>query len=112
MATIGLDELPAATRTVLEQGETLDVTKQGEVVARIVPVAPGHIELDATLYQRARERMVDLEHVPPERPLTEQERAKLEADLNAIDALAAEVSAAWQDDMSAVDAVKEQRREL
>ncbi len=40
MATIGLSELPAALRTVLEQGEALDVTDQGAVVARIVPVAP------------------------------------------------------------------------
>jgi hypothetical protein len=36
----------------------------------------------------------------------------LEADLDAIDELAAEIGAAWKDDMSAAEAVSEQRREL
>ena len=39
-------------------------------------------------------------------------RPGLEADLDAIDEFAGEVSAAWKDDMSATDAVREQRREL
>ena len=83
MVTIGLNELPAALRAALEQGEVLDVTDQGTVVARVVPVPPAH----------------------PVRP-------GLAADLDAIDAFAAEVSAAWKDEMTAVDAVQEQRREL
>ena len=39
-------------------------------------------------------------------------RPDLAADLDAIDEFAAEVSAAWKDNMSAADAVKEQRRDL
>ncbi len=38
-------------------------------------------------------------------------RPGLEADLDAIDAFAAEVSAAWDGDMTAAEAVKEQRRD-
>ena len=83
MATIRLNELPEALRTVVEHGEVLEVTDQGTVVARIVPAAPAL-----------------------------SVRPSLAADLDAIDAFAAEVSAAWKDDMTAVDAVQEQRREL
>jgi hypothetical protein len=39
-------------------------------------------------------------------------RPGLEADLDALDELAAEIGAAWKDDMSAAEAVSEQRREL
>lgn len=87
MATIGVRELREETSTILrrvqEQGETLDVTDEGRVIARIVPVEP-----------------------------TGTVRPGLLADLDAIDEFAAEVSAAWKDNMSAADAVKEQRREL
>lgn len=83
MATIGLNELPEAMRIVLEHGEALDVTDQGEVVARLVPVAPA--------------RAV---------------RSGLAADLAALDALSARISAAWKDDMSAVEAINDVRREL
>ncbi len=116
MTTIGVQELhedtSAILRRVREQGETLDVTDQGEVVARLVPIAPARVELDADLYHRVRDRVVDLEHLPPDRPLTPPERARLEADLDALDALAARIGAAWQDTMSAAEAVKEQRRDL
>ena len=87
MSTIGMDELPLATREVLDrvraEGEALEITDGEAVVARLVPV-------------------------PPAQPV----RAGLEADLDAIDELAAEVSAAWQGEMTAVDAVREQRREV
>ncbi len=81
MATIGLSELPEAMRIVLEHGEALDVTDQGEVVARLVPVAPAR----------------------PARP-------GLTSDLAALDALTARIGAAWKSDKSAVEAVSEQRR--
>ncbi len=112
MATIGLNELPETMRKVLAHGETLDITDQGTVVARLIPVAPAHVELDANLYQRLSERVVDLDHLPDERPLTAEERAQLEIDLAVFDELATQIGAAWQDDMSAVDAIREQRREL
>ncbi len=112
MATIRLNDLPEAMRTVLAHGEALDVSDQGKVVARLVPVAPVHLELDANLLQRVRERILDLDHLPEERPLTTEEHAQLESDLAAFDELAAQIGAAWQDDMSAVDTIREQRRDL
>lgn len=39
-------------------------------------------------------------------------RPGLEADLDAIDAFATKVSAAWDGDMNAVEAIDEQRRDL
>ena len=64
------------------------------------------------LLQRVRERILDLDHLPGERPLTAEEHAQRESDLAAFDELAAQIGAAWQDDMSAVDAIREQRRDL
>ena len=83
MATIGLDELPADARAVLEQGETLEIVDGGAVVARLVPVTPKR----------------------PSRP-------GLEADLATLDELSARIRAAWKDDMSAVEAIDDVRRTL
>jgi len=112
MATIGLNELPEAMRTILAHGEALDVSDHGKVVARLVPVAPANVEFDPDLLERVRERIVDLDHLPVERPLTVEEHAQLETDLAAFDELATQIGAAWQDDMSAVDVIREQRRDL
>ena len=112
MATMGLSELPAALRTVLEQGEAVDVTDQGTIVARLVPVPSAQVELDVDLYRRVQARVVDLDHLPAERPLTGEERAQLETDLAAFDELAKQIGAAWQDDQSVVEAIREQRRDL
>jgi hypothetical protein len=49
---------------------------------------------------------------PPTRPLSDDDRARLEAWFVAADELAARIGAAWKDDMNAVEAVNEQRREL
>jgi hypothetical protein len=70
------------------------------------------LELNANLLQRVRERILDLDHLPVERPLTAEEHAQLESDLAAFDELATQIGAAWQDDMSAVDAIREQQRDL
>ena len=43
---------------------------------------------------------------------TEQPRQDVQEVIARLDELAARISAAWQDDVSAVDAVKEQRRDL
>ena len=43
---------------------------------------------------------------------TDRQRAAAQAFLDKVDRLAARISAAWQDDLSAVDAVREQRRVL
>jgi hypothetical protein len=81
IATIGLNELPTAMRTALEQDEVLDVTDQGIVVARIVPV-------------------------PSARPV----RTGLAADLATLDDLATHIGASWKSNLSAPEAVSEQRR--
>ena len=83
MTTIGLDQLPADARAVLAQGETLEIIDGGAVVARVVPVAPS--------------RAI---------------RPGLQADLTALDELSARISAAWQDDLSAVESIRDVRREL
>ncbi|HSH80032.1 MAG TPA: hypothetical protein VLA19_16020 [Herpetosiphonaceae bacterium] len=49
---------------------------------------------------------------PPAHPVTDEERAQIESWLASSDELARRISAAWKDDMSAVEAVQEQRREL
>ncbi len=43
----------------------------------------------------------------PQRPLTERERAAVEAWIRRGDELAARIGAAWKDDMNAVEAVRE-----
>ena len=81
MATIGIDELPADARAVLEQGETLEIVDGGAVVARVVPVTPA--------------RSI---------------RPGLQADLVALDELSARISAAWKDSTSEVEAIDDVRR--
>ena len=49
---------------------------------------------------------------PPARPESDEHRAQVEAWLASSDELARRVSAAWKDDLSALEAVQEQRREL
>ncbi len=46
------------------------------------------------------------------RPLTESERTIIIAAFERMDQVAAMIGASWQDEMSAVEAVKEQRRDL
>jgi antitoxin (DNA-binding transcriptional repressor) of toxin-antitoxin stability system len=87
MATIGLEELPVGVRSRLEQGETLEITDGEAIVARLVPIAAAQ-------------------------PLTDEKRARLDSWFARSDELAKRVSAAWQGDVNAVDAVNEQRREL
>ncbi len=68
--------------------------------------------------QRLRAELADLGHQSiVEAPPSELERQQAHEEhvrdaLDKLDRLAARISAAWKDDMSAVDAVREQRREL
>ena len=87
MSLVGIRELKTnaseLVRRVREQGEIIDITYYGEVVARLVPV------------KEVKTRTEEL------------------ADLWAeMDRLAQEVSARWSGSPSAVDAVREGRREL
>ena len=87
MVTVGVRQLKQETskilRRVREEGEIVEITYHGEVVARLVPVAP------------------------PEP--TDEEIAAVWANL---DQLTAEISAKWPEGVSAVDATREVRREL
>ncbi|MCA9875890.1 MAG: type II toxin-antitoxin system prevent-host-death family antitoxin [Anaerolineales bacterium] len=87
MVTVGVRQLKQETskilRRVREEGEIVEITYHGEVVARLVPVAP------------------------PEP--TDEEIAAVWANL---DQLTAEISAKWPEGVSAVDAIREVRREL
>lgn len=87
MSEVGIRELKASAseivRRVRERGEVVDITYHGEVVARLVPVRPS---------------------VPVP--------GDVAALLTDMDQLVAEVSAAWPVNVSAVDAVRDVRREL
>jgi prevent-host-death family protein len=87
MRSIGVRELKERTsqvlRTVREQGEEIEVTHHGRVVARLVPVA--------------RER---------------RGRRTSAATWSTIDRVAREIGARWPKGKSAVDAVRDARRDL
>ena len=87
MRYVGVRELKAQTsrilREVREEGEEFLVTYRGQVIARLVPVHPPQEQVEA-MNRVWRE----------------------------LDALAAEIQARWSEDISAVEAVTEQRREL
>lgn len=87
MATVGIRELKQQTskilRRVREKGEIIEITYHGESIARLVPVTP------------------------PE--FSDEDMATIWADL---DQLTAEISTKWPEGVSAVDAVKDVRREL
>jgi prevent-host-death family protein len=85
---VGIRELKQQTseilRRVREEGETIDVTYRGRVIARLVPV--------------------EQPNAPDSRDF-----AAVWADM---DRLAAEIGARWPEGVSATDALSEDRREL
>jgi len=87
MVTVGVRELKQQTskilRRVREEGETVEITYHGETVARLIPVNPPT-------------------------PST-KEMAAIWVDL---DQLTAEISARWPEGVSAVEAIRDVRREL
>ncbi|HXX77415.1 MAG TPA: type II toxin-antitoxin system prevent-host-death family antitoxin [Ktedonobacteraceae bacterium] len=88
MKTLGVRELKERISEILrlveEEGETVEVTKRGEVIAHLVPVRKP---------QRSAEQADDAVWTDLER-------------------LAAEINANWPSNVSAVDAVRDVRREL
>jgi len=87
MTAVGIRELKSQAsdlvRRVREQGEIIDITYYGEVVARLVPVQPP-------------------------KPTAEEQQALW----TELDQLAAEISAKWPEEVSAVEAVHAERRAL
>jgi prevent-host-death family protein len=87
MKTLEVDELTKRINEILrivEEGETIELTKRGEVVARLVP---------------ARR---------PQQPV----KRDLKDFWAEMDRLAVEIGARWKGDMDAVEAVRDVRREL
>jgi prevent-host-death family protein len=88
MKTLGVRELKERISEILrlveEEGETVEVTKRGEVIAHLVPVRKPQ-------------------------PSVEQTDDAVWTDL---ERLAAEISANWPSNVSAVDAMRDVRREL
>ena len=88
MKTLGVRELKERISEILrlveEEGETVEVTKRGEVIARLVPVRKPHQSIEEA----------------DDAVWTDLER------------LASEISANWPSNVSAVDAVRDMRREL
>ena len=86
MRTVEMAELREQISEVLkyvQAGETIEITKQDEVIARVVPVQPqGHDK------EAIRKALAD------------------------IDRLAAEIGKHWPEGVSAEDAVNDVRREL
>ena len=87
MITIGVRELKAKLSQILlkvqEEGEVVEITYYGQKIAHLVPVNP-----------------------------TSKNDDDLEAVLSDLDSLAAEIGAAWEGNVSAVEAVREVRREF
>jgi prevent-host-death family protein len=91
--SVGIRELKAKAseivREVHESGVPVDITVRGEVVARLTPTPSPSAKL--------------------QRRMTAQERVGF---WKRWDALAEEIGSSWPEGVSAVDAVREQRREL
>lgn len=88
MKTLGVDELREhineILRVVEEEGETVEVTRRGKVIARLVPAS------------RAQQPV----------------KQDLKTFWAEMDRLAAEIGAHWKGDMDAVEAVRDVRRDL
>ncbi len=92
MPSVGVRELKERTSAVLrrvrENGELIDVTYRGRVVARLAPAGQATIR---------------------ERPISQDE---LDALWERWDKLSAEISADWPEGVSAEDAINDVRRDL
>ncbi len=87
MKTLEVQELKERIGEILrmvEEGETIEITNNGEVIAHLVPVG---------------------------RPKSSAEPAKRDV-WAGLDRLAAEISAHWKGGMDAVEAVRDVRRDL
>ena len=84
MRTVGIRELKEHTSEILQdvqEGQIIDITSGGAAVARLVPVQPSALD-----------------------------DGEIEAILEDLDSLAAEISASWPQGVSAQDAIDDVRR--
>jgi len=83
MRTVGIRELKEHTSEILrdvQEGQIIDITSEGSAVARLVPVQPPALS-----------------------------DGEVEAILDDLDSLAAEISARWPESVSAQDAIDDVR---
>ncbi|MHB0876394.1 MAG: type II toxin-antitoxin system Phd/YefM family antitoxin [Anaerolineae bacterium] len=110
MRTAGVRELKENTseliRLVREEKEEVEITYRGKVVARLVPA-----EDPAERERRSDEAWARLMRIKESTP-TAEAAARDGLIWRDLERLAEEVSAVWPAGVSAVDAVREQRREL
>jgi prevent-host-death family protein len=87
MVTVGVRELKQKTskilRRVREDGEIVEITYHGQIIARLVPVSPPAKSTEEMFAKWAN-----------------------------LDQLTAEISAKWPEGVSAVEAVRDVRRDL
>ena len=111
MRSAGVRELKENTselvRLVREEKQEVEITYRGRVVARLVPAE------DASGGTSDSEAMIArLRRLKKERAVDAERRERDEAIWRDLDRLAKEIGAVWPKGVSAVDAVREQRREL
>ena len=85
MRTMGIRELKARMSEALrevQEGQTIEVTNHGQVVALLVP------------------------------PRRKRNNEEIEAALDSIDSLAAQISAHWPEGVTALEAIEDVRRDL
>lgn len=107
MSQVTLADLKADAEEILQHvqagGEPVDIVRDGQVVASIMPA-----QADPS---RAPRREHDVSTQQP-RPLTPEEREHFEVAWQEREALAKRIARSWPKDVSAVDAVREGRRDL
>ena len=84
MRTVGIRELKEHTSEILrdvQEGQVIDITNEGSAIARLVPVQPSILD-----------------------------NGEIEAILDDLDSLAAEISTKWPADVSVQDAIDDVRR--
>jgi prevent-host-death family protein len=108
MAHVEVDELRMQSDRVLRRvrdGETIEIADHGRVIARLVPAADAPSMDDALLGSGEDDRPLGADETIPAPTQLRDRLARL-------DELAAEIGAEWPAGVSAVDAVRDVRRDL
>lgn len=107
MSHVTSSKLQADTEAILQRleadGEPVEIEQDGRVVARLVPV---------TGRSRVQQTNTSRETVPETIRLSADDQARLEAMWAKREQLIASIAAKWPVGVSAVDAVREGRRDL
>jgi len=116
----------------VENGETIEITDQGKIIAHLVPVhkpeQPGERDLK-TFWTNIDQLAAKVSAYLPEKvdaveivregrrelqvsELKQTRKQEIKAFWEGMDRLATEIGAHWKDDMSALEAVRDVRRDL